>query len=141
MRKLTHYPESLEACKQLTALYDEQDVLKLFNAVNTGILENQPDIVMKNEHELSIALDNIWEDKSLQKRINGIRFGVPLVLGAIGTVTAGLSGAYVGLLAGLGFDVLDKILEFKEEAFSENISKAFASSHQAVIFDFRKRYS
>ena len=141
MRKLTHYPESLEACKQLTAQYDEQDVLKLFNAVNEGILKNQPDIVVKKEHDLATTLDNIWEDKSLQKRISGIRFGVPLVLGAIGTAVAGLSGTYVGLLSGLGFDVLDKILEFKEEALSENISKAFASRHQVIIFDFQKKYS
>ena len=141
MHKLTRYPESLEACKQLAAQYDEQDVHKLINAINEGILRDQPDVVEKNEDELSIVLDNIWADKSLHRGITGIKFGVPLFLGAVGTIAAGLSGSYVGLLAGIGFDVVDKILELKEEAFTEKISKAFCSSYQAIIFDFRKKYS
>lgn len=140
MRKLTYYPESLEACKQLTAQYDEQDIIKLFNAVNEGILHNDPNTVEKNEQELSVALNNIWTDKSIQNRINGIKFGVPLILGAIGQVAEGLSGAYVGLLSGLGFDALDTLLQIKGEAFSENISKALARSYQAIIFDFHEKY-
>ncbi len=141
MNKLTFYPESLEACKQLTARYEEQDILNLFNAVNEGISKNDPVMVEKNEQELSAALDNIWEDKSLQKRIDGIRFGVPLALGAIGLIAADLSGAFGGLLTGLGFDALDRLLAFKEETFSENLAKAFASSYQTIIFDFQKKYS
>jgi hypothetical protein len=141
MRKLTHYPESLEACKQLAAQYAEEDVDKLINAINDGILKNKPDIVEKSENELSLTLDNIWENKSLQRRITGIRFGVPLLLGAVGTIASGLSGSYMGLLSGIGFDVLDKILELKKESFSEKVSKAFCSSYQAIIFDFRKKYS
>jgi hypothetical protein len=138
LRKLTHYPESLEACKQLSGLYKDHDVTKLFNAVNEGIIKNDPNILMKNESELSAALDNVWDDKSIQRRSDVIKFGVPLALGAMGTIVAGLPGAYVGLLSGLGFDALDRVFEFKEEAFTENISKKFASSYQTIIFDFQK---
>jgi hypothetical protein len=141
MRKLTHYPESLEACKQLIALYEEEDVQKLFKAVDESILREQPDAIQRSESELSSVLDNIWKDKSLTRNITGIRFGVPLALGVVGTVAAGLSGGYVGLLSGLGFDAIDALLQLKEEALSEKISKAFSSSQQVAIFDFQKKYS
>jgi len=36
--------------------------------------------------------------------------------------------------------VIDKVLEFKQDAFSEKIAKTFCSSYQAIIFDFQKRY-
>ena len=140
LRKLTHYPESLEACKQLTALYEDNDVTKLFNAINEGITKNDSDILIKKEHELSAALDNVWENKSIERRSDAIKFGVPLALGAIGTIAAGLPGAYAGLLSGLGFDALDKIFEFKGESFTENISKAFAPSYQTIIFEFQKAH-
>jgi hypothetical protein len=140
MQKITCYPESLEACKQITARYDDQDVIKLLQAVNEGVIKNNPEIVEKTEKELSAALDNIWNDKSLLRRINGIRFGVPLILGAIGTVAGGLSGGYAGLLSGLGFDAADKLFEYRGDAFSEKISKFLTPSYQAIIFDFQKRY-
>jgi hypothetical protein len=141
MQKMTYYPESLEACKQIAARYKDTDVIKLFQAVNDGIMKNNPDIVEKNEKELSVALDNVWNDKALPNRINGIRFGVPLILSAIGTIAGGLSGGYIGLLSGLGFDAMDTLFEFKGDAFSEKISKSLAPSYQAMIFDFKKRYS
>jgi len=141
MKKLTYYPESLEACKELAAHYDEQDVCQLLNAINEGILRDRPDIIEGSQAELSTILDNIWADKSLQRKIAGIRFGVPLSIGAVGTIAAGLSGAFVGLLAGIGFNVLDKLFELKKEAFSEKVSKSLGPNYQAIIFDFKRKYS
>ena len=140
MEKITYYPESLEACKQVTSRYKDEDVIQLLQAVHEGIIKNTPDTVEKNEKELAAALDNIWGDNTLRNRINGIRFGVPLILGAVGTIAGGLSGGYIGLLSGLGFDVADKMFEFKGDAFSEKISKFLTPSYQTTIFDFRKRY-
>lgn len=141
MQKIAYYPESLEACRQITARYDEQDVIKLLQAVNEAIIKNNPDIVEKKEKELSTALDNVWNDKSLIRKIKGIRFGVPLILGAVGMVAGGLSGGYVGLLSGLGFNVADKLFAYKGDAFSEKMLKFLTPSYQAIIFDFQKKYS
>lgn len=104
-------------------------------------MHEQPDAIQKSESELSSVLDNIWKDKSLTRNMTGIRFGVPLALGVVGTVVTGLSGGYVGLLSGLGFDAIDALLQLKEKALSEKISKAFSSSQQVAIFDFKKKYS
>ena len=141
MKKMTCYPESLDACKQITANYDDQDVIKLLQAVNEGVSKNNPEAVEKNEKELSAALDNVWNNKALLRKITGIRFGVPLMLGAIGTVAGGLSGGYAGLLSGLGFNAADRLFEYRGDAFSEKMSKFLTPSYQAIIFDFKKKYS
>jgi hypothetical protein len=140
MKKLTYYPESLDACKDLVSEYKEQDVCSLFGALNQGIMRNHPDVVEKNEKELSIVLDNIWKDKGFRRRITGIKIGVPLLLGAVGTVAAGLPGTFAGLLSAVGFNGLDKIFELNEEAFSKKIVKAISQNHQIIIFDFKKKY-
>jgi hypothetical protein len=141
MKKITAYPESLEACKYIVGRYEDEDVIQLFQAVNEGVSKNDPDIVEKNEKELSIALDNVWENKVLLNRIKGIKFGVPLILGVSGVVAGYLSGNYSGLLSSLGFEALDRLFEFKGDTLSEKISKAIAPSYQTIIFDFKKNYS
>ncbi|HSV50257.1 MAG TPA: hypothetical protein VLH35_08060 [Candidatus Acidoferrales bacterium] len=141
MQKLTHYPESLEACKQLSAIYTEADVQKLFKVISESVMLRQSPIVEQKGAELSSILDNLWNDKSVTRKIDGIRFGVPLALGVVGTISAGLSGGYTGLLSGLGFDVMDNLFQLKEESITEKIAKTFSSSQQVAIFDFKKRYS
>ena len=141
MQKLTHYPESLDACKQLSAIYEEMDVQKLFKAINESVMLKQTSLVEQKGAELSSILDDLWKDKAVVKKIDGVRFGVPLALGAVGTISAGLSGGYTGLLSGLGFDVMDNLFQLKEESITEKIAKAFSSSQQVAIFDFKKKYS
>lgn len=141
MKKFTHYPESLEVCKYLVHKYEEQDLIRLFNVLNEGIMGNHPEIVEKTEKELSILLDNIWTDKSFSRKTTGIKFGIPLLIGAIGTVAAGLPGAFTGLLSAIGFNVLDKIFELNEESISKKIAKEVSKNHQVMIFDFKKKYS
>lgn len=140
MKKLTNYPESLEACKFLVHEYKERDVIRLFNALNEAIIGNHPDIVEKTEKELSIVLDNIWTDKSYSRKTTGIKVGIPLLIGAVGAVAAGLPGAFTGILSAIGFNALDTLFELKEESISKKIAKAFSKSHQVMIFDFKKKY-
>ncbi|GAI26656.1 unnamed protein product [marine sediment metagenome] len=46
-----------------------------------------------------------------------------------------------GLLAGLGFEVAEKILDIRTSgSMSEKITKWTASSHVIHVYDFRKKY-
>lgn len=141
MKKITGYPESLDACKYIVARYEDEDIIKLFQAVNEGIAKNNPAFVEKTEKELSIALDNVWNNKDLLNRVNGIKYGVPLILGAVGTIAGSLSGNYAGLLSSLGFGVADGLFAFKGDSLSEKVSKALAPSYQTIIFDFQNKYT
>jgi hypothetical protein len=140
MRKLTYAPVGLDACKELMYHYNRYDLRKVQEAVNQAIVANNPDALRKNLEELSEILDNVWEDKTLPNRIKGLRIGVPLSMAVIGSIASGPIGAIGGLLAGLGYNVVDKLIDLGTDGLSEKIAKLSAKSYQANIFDFKKKY-
>ena len=140
MTKLTHYPESFEACKELIAHYESTDLIKVASELNRGISEAVPDLITKSKEELSQIMTELWEDKSITRKINGLKFGIPVSIAAIGSVAFGPIGGLTGFLAGLGFSVGTKILDAKRENLSERIAKFISPSYQANIYDFKKKY-
>jgi hypothetical protein len=140
MSKLTYAPEGLDACKELLYHYNAYDLQKVQKAMNEGIMTNQPDVINKSVTELSEILDNIWEDKTLPRRIRGLQIGIPLSMAAIGCAAAGPIVATGGFLAGLGFNVADKFIDLGTESLSERIAKLKTKSYQANIYDFKRRY-
>lgn len=140
LRKLTYYPESLQACQELIAHYDSYDLLRVAEALNRGIRESKTDVVKKYTEEMSQIMDNIWRDKSLSRTIEGLKIGIPVSMAAIGTIAAGPIGALGGFLAGLGFSVGNKLADLKSESISEKMAKFVARSYQATVYDFKKKY-
>jgi len=63
--------------------YDAYDLRKVQEALNEGIATNNPDILEKNAEELSEILDNIWNDKTLPRRIKGLEIGIPVSMAAM----------------------------------------------------------
>jgi hypothetical protein len=108
--------------------------------LNEAILKNEPDIVEKNKSALSEILDNVWNDKAIVNRIKGLRIGFPFSIAALGEIIAGPLGGIGGLLAGLGFEVANRLLEANEDGLDEKISKRFSQSYQVNIYDFKKKY-
>ena len=113
--------------------------------MNEAIVANNPDIVNKSAEELSEILDNVWNDKTIPRRIEGLKVGVPVSMAAIGGIVAGLPGAAgSGFLADLGIKVAEKTVEkffgVKGEGLSERISKLRTKSYQANVYDFKKKY-
>ena len=60
-------------------------------------------------------------------------------LGIIGSLATGFIGA--GILAGLGFQAVDKIAGLKLESLSEKIAKFISPNYLVTIFDFKKGYN
>jgi hypothetical protein len=149
LKKLTYAPKGLRACNELIDEYDAYDLRKTLESFNEAIISNHPDVINKSAEELSDILDNIWSDKTIPKRIENIKIGVPLSIAAIGSVAGavvgGLSGAAAGgFLAELGFKVTEKSIEkffdVKGEKLSEKLAKLRTKSYQANIYDFKKKY-
>jgi hypothetical protein len=140
LNKLTYAPKGLRACNELIDHYNSYDLQKVNASLNNAILENQPDIVEKNLEEFADILDNVWNDKTVPRKISGLKIGIPLSLAAIGEIVAGPLGGVGGLLAGLGFSVGEKILEANMEGLNEKIAKKFSKSYQVNIYDFKKKY-
>lgn len=142
MRKLTLYPESLDACKNIISYYEENDIHCVMEALNDGVKRNIPDLVNMKTIELSTILDNIWKDADkISRRITTLKFGIPVSTAVIGAIAAGPIGGVGGLLAGLGFSVAGKILDTKAESISEKLGKLTLPNHLVTIYDFKKQYS
>lgn len=140
IRKLTYAPEGLDACKELMYHYDAYDLQKIQESLNEAIVTNHPEIVDKNAKEVSEILDNIWDDEAIPRKIKGLQIGIPVSMAAIGSVAAGPIGAAGGFLAGLGYNVADKLIDLGTEGLSEKLAKLKTKSYQANVYDFKKKY-
>lgn len=139
-RKLTYAPQGMRACYHMLDNYSAYDLQKVQESLNKAIVENHPDIVNKKTEELSQILDNVWNDKTVPRRIKGLQIGIPISMGALGSVAAGPIGMAGGLLAGLGYSVADKFIDLGTEGLSERLAKLKTRSYQANIYEFKKKY-
>jgi hypothetical protein len=140
LRKLVHCAPSLGACKQLTYIYEDQDVYKLRNALAEGIAESKIDLVAEKSEGLSLVLEEIWADQSLSRRVRGLKIGVPIMLGVVGTLACGPIGGLGGILTGLGFSVGDKAIAGMADEVAEKIAALRSPNWEVVVFDFKKKY-
>lgn len=140
LKKLTYAPKGLRACNELIDHYSSYDLQKVNSSLNEAILENDHDIILKNVEDISEILNTVWEDKTLPKRIRNIRIGMPLIIGAVGTIATNPLVGLIGLLAGLGIDAGSGILEANTEGLSEKTAKLFSRNHQINIYEFQKKY-
>jgi len=140
MKKSTYAPYGMDACKELMYNYDAYDLRGVQESLNKAIVANDPDIVNKSTGELSEILDNVWNDKTIPRKVKGVQIGIPLSMAAIGSVAAGPIGAAGGFLAGLGYSVADKFIDLETEGLSERLAKLKTKSYQANVYDFKQKY-
>jgi len=135
MDKCTYYPESLDACKDLVARYNDEDLYKVFSALNSAVIERQDVYTLNKAKEMGQILDNIWSDKKIRQDKKMYSWGISI---ACGTIGYSLGGLVPGFLATLGMKGLEKSNYI--ETFSELIAKKVASPSLATVYDFQKKY-
>ena len=140
LNKLTYAPMGFDACKDIMYHYDSYDLKKVQESLNEAIVVGKPDLINENVRDFSEILDSIWNDKTIVNRIKNLQVGIPLSMAAIGSVAAGPIGK-LGLLAGLGYAVADKFMDFGTEKISEKIAKFKTRNYQANIYDFKKMHN
>lgn len=161
LKKLTYVAQDMKACYHLIDNYKAYDLQRLQESLNKAIVTNHPEIINRSAKELSEILDNVWNDKTIPKRIENIEIGVPVSIAAIGGVAGAIVGGLIGgpegaliggisgtgmgdFLTKLGFKVgektLEKLFSIKGEDVSEAVAKLRTKSYQANIYDFKKKY-
>ncbi len=142
MNKLAPYPTSFEACREMCDSYKHYDLHQVMLALQQAVKTEDYSGIRSESKQLSDILDNIWDDtKKIIKRANLIRAGIPLSIALLGEVAAGPIGASVGgLLAKLGYDTVEKVIEIKTDSLSEKIAKYSVPNYLVNIFDFKKKY-
>lgn len=139
MTKLAPYPEGLEACKVLCEKYSHYDLYEVMNSLDCAIRTEDRLGLDASAKKVSETLDRIWHDADkFGTGTTSIRLGLSIALAAIGTAATGPTPA--GVLAGLGYSVVDKILELKTDSISERIAKWLTPNYLVSVFDFKKMY-
>jgi hypothetical protein len=140
MHKLTYYPESLDACKELISHYNDTELIDVAESLNTGIIQANPDTILLSKKQLEQTMTELWNDKSIPNRITGLKYGIPVAVAAVGTTVLSVLAGTEGFLAGLGISVATRILDAGTKSFIERIAKFTAENYQANIYNFKKKY-
>ncbi len=140
LNKLILYPETIDGCMRLIQEYKDHELYKVLCALDDGIKRKKIDIIEDKKVDMSEILDNVWKDADkIKLGSEGINFGVSLDIGLIGELASGLPG--VGLMAGLGFQAIDRFWGVKSESISEKIAKFVSPNYLVAIYDFKKQHA
>lgn len=133
--KVIYYPTTQDGCMDVIQRYQDHQLLKVSQALHEGVKEKKPDIIRNNTSELSRILDSVWKDANkVKRRGEYISCGVSAGICLIGELASGLPG--VGILASLGFQVLERLTE---EKLSEKAAKLITPDYLVTIYDFQKK--
>lgn len=135
-------PKNCDGAIELSDRYDLYDLRKVANVLNEAVEKKKIDVINEKSKEISVILENVWSDADkLKACVRYTRFGISFGIAITGFVATLPIAGIGGLLAGLGFQVADKIAEIKAyESISEKIVKWRTQSHIIHVYDFKKRY-
>lgn len=137
LNKMIHYPETLDGCIKVLQKYDDYELSKVRSALNEGIKKENADAIADNRTNISEIFDNVWADSAeVNTNSSLVNCGVTLNLALIGTLATGLPG----ILAGLGFQIVDKLWGCTGDHLSENIAKRVSPNHLVAIYEFKKKH-
>lgn len=137
LKKLVHYPESLDGCINIIQYYDDYDLRKILKSLNEGIKKRNINVIESKKEELNEIMDDIWkESKKINFISKSIRYGIMACFGLIGSLASQI-GSIEGILAGLGFSLVGDIIGMK---LSDKISRFLHPNYLITIYDFRQKY-
>ncbi|MDD3022192.1 MAG: hypothetical protein PHX61_14635 [Alphaproteobacteria bacterium] len=136
MKKCTQYPESLDACKNLMSLYEDNDLYKIHSALNDAIVGRDNSGIILKKSEMAEVLDNVWQDKRIKNRSTTCRLGIDATFGIIGYALGDVSG----LLGSIIPEFVNSTESHYLDHYSDLIAKGTAKPYMATIYDFKKKY-
>ena len=140
-QKLVRNADTFEGCMAMIEQYEENDLYTLMTSIDESVKKEKGNELINNQTELDEILDNVWkETERIKNQKNSIEFGIEATIGIIGTITTLPFGAFGGLLAGLGYKVIDQYLSIGSSSLSEKIIHKIRPNALVNIYDFRKKY-
>jgi len=79
-------------------------------------------------------MTGLWENRSLKRKIEGLRLGIPVSIAFVGSFAFGPIGGLGGFLTGLGFSIGSKILNVKREDLSKRIARLVSPGYQVNVY-------
>jgi hypothetical protein len=138
MNKIIKNPQDYYGCLGVIEQYDQNDLYKILESLDTGLKRRKKDQVLDNTEQLGILLDNIWKDASNVKQRQTVTSrsvsGASITIGIAGSMFA--EDPIIGLLTSLGLPALEKLSDIIIR--SKKITKLFNPDYIYNIYDFKE---
>jgi hypothetical protein len=141
MNKITKNPQDYYGCLGVIEQYDQNDLYKILESLDTGLKRRKKDQVLDNIEQLGILLDIIWNDASNVKQRQTVTSwsvsGASITIGIAGSLFA--EEPIIGLLTSLGLPALEKLSDIIIR--SKKVTKLFNPDYIYNIYDFKKKHN
>jgi hypothetical protein len=141
MNKIAKNPQDYYGCVGVIEQYDQNDLYKILESLDTGLKGRKKDQVLDNTKQLEILFDNIWKDasniKQNQKVVSWSVSGASITIGIAGSMFSG--DPIIGLLTTLGLPALEKLSDIIIR--SKKVTKLFNPDYIYNIYDFQEKHN
>jgi hypothetical protein len=138
-RKLALHCSGFNGCISMIDRYSAEDLQKLLAAILDGCERNDFDLIMSKSREVENVFDNIWNDSNkISQTAQGTDYGVLISIGLVGALATLPIGGIGGILASLGFSLLEKHVT---SIVSNKLARAIHPHRMVAIYDFKQRYN
>ena len=142
MKKIVVHPTTYYGCITVMEHYAQNDLYKILRSMSDAIVSNDIDKIFHDSANLELSFDNAWKDAiKIKSDSEKIRTGISIATGIVGGIVTNSTTGIPGLLAGLGFNYIDKRLDASNSSISEKIAKIRKKDYLINIYDFSKKYS
>jgi hypothetical protein len=145
MKQITLNPSTYYGCIDVIQHYEQNELYKVFEALDRAIKAKKKDEVTKHISELNEIMNNVWKDADKVKLVReGIKDGISVAIGGVGGFASSLIGAeptMVGLLASLGFNAIDRALSRVEMSIGDRLARLFNDQYLVNVYDFKQRHN
>jgi hypothetical protein len=145
MKKITLNPSTYYGCIDVIQHYEQNELYKVFEALDKAIKTKKQDQVVTHISELNEVMNNVWKDAGKVKIVReGIKDGISVVMGGVGGFASSLVGAeptMTGLLAAFGFNAMDRALTRFEMSIGDKLARLLNKQYLVNVFDFKERHN
>ena len=145
MKKIILNPSTYYGCIDVIQHYEQNELYKVFEALDKAIKTKKQDQVVNHISELNEVMNNFWKDAGKVKLVReGIKDGISVVIGGMGGFASSLIGiepTMVGLLASFGFNAVDRVLSKFEMPIGDKLARLLNNQYLINVYDFKERHN
>jgi hypothetical protein len=137
LHQIVRFADSPDGCRRVMEMYDDEGLASLRAKMYRAVQEENPDALSKAAEEIKSASQQVWDRLDRLEWANILGKVVPTVsIGIVGALATGIPGE--GLLSGLGFPVIDKLVGGRiSQSVKGGIGRLAGVNHLVALYDFK----
>lgn len=145
MKQIALNPSTYNACIEVIQHYEQNELYKVFEALDKAIKDKKQGEVTKHISELNEIMNKCWKDADKLKVVHeGIKDGISVVIGTVtgfASSSIGAEATLAAILASIGVRLWDKALSRIEEPIAGRVTRLMSNQYLANVYDFKHRHN